>query len=99
MANTYDVGDVVRCTCTYTDANGAAQDPTVVKFSFLAPTALAPTVYTYPTDVALKKSATGVYYVDVNVTEAGRWHYRCYATGAGQSAGENWFAVQELLTV
>ena len=99
MANTYDVGDVVRCTGTFTDADGTAQNPTAVSFAVRAPSATAATVYAYGTDAEVVRSATGVYYVDVSITGAGTWWYRFYATGTGKSAGEQHFSVREQMTV
>lgn len=94
MANLYDVGDEVRCTGTFTDADGTAQDPTGVTFKFTDPSGNT-TTYTYGTDAQLVKSATGVYYVDVNVDEAGRWWYRFAGTGTGQAADELYFIAEE----
>ena len=94
MANTYDVGDVVRCTGTFTDSDGNAQDPTAVLFAFTTPAGVL-TTYTYGVDAELIKSATGVYYADLAITESRTWRYRLYATGTGQSAGSSWFNVRE----
>lgn len=94
MANTYDVGDLVRVTGTFTDSSGNAQDPTAVYCAFKDPSGNV-TTYQYGQDAALEKSSTGVYYVDIDVDEAGVWYYRWYATGTGQAAGESTFSVRE----
>lgn len=94
MANTYDVGDKVRWTCTYTDSDGNAQDPSAVFFSLKPPSGTV-TTYEYGLDADLVKSATGIYYVDVSITEAGTWRGRCHATGTGQAAAEGYFRVRE----
>ena len=93
MANTYDVGDLVRVTGTFTNSAGAAADPTAVLFKYKDPSGNKTTL-TYGTDVSVVKSSTGVYYVDVNVDEIGYWYYRWQATGTGQSAGESYFIAQ-----
>jgi hypothetical protein len=93
MANTYDVGDLVRVTGTFTNAASVAQDPTAVLFKYKDPSGNKTTL-TYNTDVSVVKSATGVYYVDVDVDEIGRWYYRWQGTGTGQSAGESYFDAQ-----
>jgi hypothetical protein len=88
--NVYDKGDLVRCTGTFTDAidNNAAVDPTVVNVSVRDPSGNV-TTYVYNTDDEVNKSGTGIYYIDVNLDEAGRWYYRWHSTGTGQAAGEN----------
>ena len=90
MTNAYDVGDEVRCTGTFTDANGAAVDPTAVYVKVKDPSGNV-TTYQYGEDPEVVKSDTGIYYVDVNVDEAGDWWYRFYSTGTGQAAGEETF--------
>lgn len=94
MANHYDKGDLVRCTGTFTDASGTAQDPAAVLFKYQDPSGNA-TTYTYGTDAELVKSSTGVYYVDVDADEAGVFLYRFYSTGTGQAADEGFFRVEE----
>jgi hypothetical protein len=93
MANTYDVGDLIRCTGTFTNAAGTAIDPATVYFKYKDPGGTKTTL-TYGVDAAVVKSSTGVYYVDVNVDEVGTWYYRWQATGTGQSAGESYFYAQ-----
>lgn len=94
MANIYDVGDEIRCTGTFTDADGTAQDPTAVMFAYKDPSGTTTTL-TYGTDAALIKSDTGVYYVDLDIDESGIWRYRFYSTGDGQAAGEDYFHARE----
>ena len=97
MANLHDVGDLVRVTGTFTDADGNAQDPTVVKCDYTDPSGNT-TELVYGTDEELVKSSTGVYYTDINADEAGLWTYRWYSTGTGQAADEGWFQVEEQRT-
>ena len=92
MASTYDVGDTVRITGTWTNAAGTAIDPENVYCKFKSPRK-ATTKYTYDEDAALVKSATGVYYADIDVDIEGRWFYRFYSTGEGRAAGESYFEV------
>jgi hypothetical protein len=88
----YDIGDVVRCTGTFTTAAGVATDPTAVNFRVKTPAGTV-TTYVYGTDAELVKASTGVYYVDVSLTMAGSWTYRFYSTGVGQAAAEATFWV------
>lgn len=95
MANIYDIGDQVRCTGSFTDVNGSAFDPDVIRFKCQTPAGVA-TTYVYNTDAEVIKSSTGVYYVDLNVDEAGRWYYRFEgeaSDGDYQGSEETWFDV------
>lgn len=92
--NTHDIGDVVRCTGTFTDGDDVAQDPAAVYFKFKAPDGNV-TTYEYGVDPEVIKSGTGVYYVDVDIDATGVWYYRFYSTGSGQAAGENNFTIRE----
>ena len=92
--NNYHVGDKVRCTGTFETAAGTDTDPSAVYCKVKTPGGTS-TTYTYGVDAALVKSATGIYYVDVSITEAGTWHYRFYSTGTGQAAGEESFVAKD----
>lgn len=93
MANTHDKGDLVRCTGTFTDSDGDAQDPTAVYFQVMTP-ANETTTYTYGEDDEVVKASTGIYYVDVDANAEGKWRYRFYSTGTGQAAEEELFWVE-----
>ena len=73
--NIHDLGDLVRCTGTFTTDGTTVHDPTVVKFSFQKPGG-ATVTYTYLTDVELVRDSEGVYHVDLNADTAGQWYYR-----------------------
>ncbi len=94
MANVYDVGDLVRVTGTFTDVDGVATDPDVVRVKYQDPSG-NDTTDLYGTNNTVK-SATGVYYLDIDIDEAGIWYYRIEGEtsgGAGQGAAESWFSV------
>ena len=88
---TYDVGDTVRLTGTFTNAGGTATDPGgTVSIKVLDPSG---TTTTY-TGGSVVNSATGVYYTDVAATKSGRYHWRCEANGTGNyGAEEGYFDV------
>lgn len=94
MANTYDVGDLVRVTGTFTDIDSVATDPDVVRCKYQDPSGNDTTdVYGVGSTV---KSATGVYYLDIDIDEAGTWFYRFEGEtsgGEGQGAAESNFYV------
>ena len=91
--NSYDVGDVVRCSGAFANSAGTAVDPTAVLCKVRKPDGTI-TTFTYGVDAALVKAAVGSYYLDVEATAAGVWYYRFYSTGVGQAAGETSFRVR-----
>ncbi len=93
MANTYDVGDLIRVTGTLDDAADVLLDPTGLTFSFMNPAKVI-TIYTYGVDAALVKSAVGIYYADISITAAGKWRYEFASTGTGQAADVGSFEVR-----
>lgn len=82
-----DIGDVTRCAVTFTNAAGVATDPTTVTFRAQPPSGAAIT-YVYGTDNQLVKDSTGVYHVDLPMTQAYTWHVRFVGTGAVAAAVE-----------
>lgn len=71
--------DTKRVTVTCKDAAGVTADPSALVARIVKPDGTA-TTYTYGTDAELVKSGTGVYYVDVPLTQAGTWHVRFKST-------------------
>lgn len=94
MANSYDKGDLVRVTATFTNSAGTPVDPAALTFKFKNPLGTV-TPYTYPTNPELVRGSTGVYYVDINANVHGTWRTRFEATGVGQSAVENFFMIKD----
>lgn len=92
--NTYVKGNLVRVAGSFTDENGAAMNPTVVKCAVLPPATVTPTTYTYGTDAAVVRDSTGHYHVDLDASTEGLWRYRWYSTGSGQAAAESEFQVR-----
>lgn len=81
----YQVGDLVRATGTFTNAAGTVTDPAAVLAQYRDPSSNTASL-TYGVDAALVKDSTGVYHVDIDADEVGWWHYRFYSTGSGQAA-------------
>jgi len=93
MANTYDLGDLVRASGVFTDSDDADQDPTVVVCKYRTPAAMTTTL-TYGTDDEVVKDSTGHYHVDISLTASGDWYYRWESTGTGQAAEEERIIVE-----
>jgi hypothetical protein len=84
---TYDIGDGIRITATFTNLSGGLADPTTIVFKLKAPSGTVTT----PTVTHL---STGVYYVDVIPNVKGSWLYRWEGTGAVAVAEEGKFLVR-----
>ena len=93
--NSYEVGDLVRLTATFTNTSEVVTDPTtvtcLVKLRYVIGSTA--TTYTYPATII--KDSTGVYHVDVTPTTEGIWDYRWVGTGTVQAAAEGAFNVPE----
>lgn len=91
--NSYDKGDLVRVTGTFTNASDAATDPTTVTCKVKTPAGVT-TTYLYGTDAALVKDSTGVYHLDITASTSGQWWYRWEGTGAVEQADEDTFIIE-----
>lgn len=92
--NTYDIGDLVKISATFTDENGTATDPTTLEAAFKSPSGTIST-FTYGTDPEVVRDSAGVYHLDISITESGRYDYRWSSTGTGQAAEEGYFEVRQ----
>lgn len=84
VTTAYDVGDLRRLQVTWSDIAGAAADPTAVALHVLEPDGTVVSKTYAGGDVI--RGATGVYYYDFSITQAGRHQVRWIATGALQAA-------------
>ena len=99
MPSTYDIGDVIRVTGTFTDTGGTVGDPTTVNFLYDTPTSTAPSTATRTSTAAgvvggIAKESTGVYYVDMTATGRGLYETRFTSTGSLAASGESWFSIR-----
>ena len=99
MPSTYDIGDVIRVTGTFTDTGGTVGDPTTVNFLYDTPTSTAPSTAARTSTAAgvvggIAKASTGVYYVDITATGRGLYETRFTSTGSLAASGESWFSVR-----
>lgn len=74
-------------------------DPSNITFQWINPTDYPSTsmsgVYTYSTGTGdIVRSSTGLYYVDLNTTEEGRWYYRWLVSGLVNGSFEGSFEVE-----
>lgn len=72
--NTYDIGDRVKITGTFT-TGGVNADPATVRAHYKDPSGTV-TTYTYPDDAELVREAEGVYSFHIPVVREGMHYYR-----------------------
>ena len=84
---TYDKGDLLRVSASFTDEDGDPVDPTTVTFK--AKVGSTVTSYVYGDDDEVSKDGTGNYHVDLSLDTAGTWWVRVESTGTGQAAAES----------
>ena len=90
MSNVYAVGTKIRLSAAFTDLSDAASDPGGILFKIRAPDGMV-TTYTYGSDVALVKDATGNYHVDWLIAASGVHRYGFYGITSGQAVDESSF--------
>jgi hypothetical protein len=91
--NSYQVGDQIRLTATFTNSALAVADPTTVTCQVKLRYIGTSTTYTYPATIT--KDSTGVYHVDVIPTNEGIWDYRWVGTGTVVAAEEGAFNIPD----
>lgn len=91
MTTTYDRGDLIRLTATFT-VNSVNTDPASVVLYLRQPDGELTTL-TYGIDQEIVKSSTGVYRYDYSASDAGNVSYRWAGTGAAQAADQSVFFV------
>jgi hypothetical protein len=89
--NTYDKGDLVRLTATFT-VSSAVTDPTTITLKVQDPSGNEAT-YTYAL-AQVTKVSTGVYRYDLTIDEAGYWTWRWAGTGTVVAASESYLLVR-----
>lgn len=93
--NSYHIGDVVRVSAEFTDADGEYLDPTDVYFQAMKPDGTLAADYEYGVDAEIVRTAVGRFYCDVSVDTTGLWRRRWWSTGTGAAADEGKFLVKE----
>ena len=91
---TYDIGNKIRMTGTFTDPldSDAAVDPSSVYCSVRTPSNVT-TDYQYGVNANVTKSSTGVYYIDLLLTDDGYWYVRWW----GKDSSSNVSVAEEVV--
>jgi hypothetical protein len=97
MAETFDIGDLVRSRAAFTDTDtGSALDPTTVAAVLREPDGTE-TTYTYGSSAELARSAAGIYLLRFTPTDPGTHRVRWVTTGTGQCVEEGWCQIRPRL--
>ncbi len=91
--STYDRGDLVRLTATFT-VSGLPTDPATVSLYLRAPDGTLSTL-TYGVDVAIVRASVGVYRYDFSAVAAGQVSYRWAGTSPAQAAEQGSLFIQD----
>lgn len=89
----YFVGERVRLTATC-KKDKALADPTTFLFRYKLPNAASAVVATYGVDAAVVRESVGKYFLDVDLTVAGRMQVRAEGTGAAVGADQRYIRVR-----
>jgi hypothetical protein len=92
--NTYDVGDGVTVSTSFTDDQGAPVDPDDVFLDVRLHPDAEPTTYTYGTDDTVVRDDEGAYHALITAGAPGLWHYGWRSTGNIVSAEQGAFMVR-----
>jgi hypothetical protein len=102
MPANYDIGDIVRCSSTFTSTAAVNADPTTVDFVYTTPAGVDSVNQRSATTTGLTDSiyrvSTGVYYRDITTTASGSYWYRFSSTGTITTSAEWSFRVRKLRT-
>jgi hypothetical protein len=98
MTNTYLAGNLIRVTCAFANAAGAAADPTTITLKYRPGSGAAVTTVVYPS-APIVRDSTGNYHADLDTTSSAPgispWSYEWAGTGAVQALNTSVFNVQE----
>jgi len=94
MPNSYDVGDQVRCSGTFRDADtGGLVTPATVVFEYLDPDSNKITITT--PNVLISNPSTGLYRSVIDIDDEGEWYYRWSSTVDYKAAGWGKFFIND----
>jgi hypothetical protein len=78
----------IRIYARVRDVDGNLADPQVIEFEFKQPNDTESTTYSIG---AIKKQATGVYYIDLEIVQPGKHKYTWVTDGALKSSYKSFF--------
>jgi hypothetical protein len=91
---TFDIGDQVQVTATFTNLAGALANPTTLTWQVLQPGGTSTTYTEVSPEVA--NTSTGIWTLTFVITanDPGRWHVRSRGTAGVKAADEDWLDVR-----
>lgn len=92
MANSYDIGSLVRVSVQFTDVLGNPADPSMITLRYEAG-GVPITQLVYGTDAAVIRDGIGAYHADLSASTPGTWPYRWVGGGALQAVFDGAYVV------
>lgn len=90
--NTYQTGNIIRLSVSFTNLAGAAVDPTTITFQVQDPSSAQTTIVS--PDARIIRDSLGNFHVDYTLPDLfGRYIYRFAGTGSITAAAEKVFVV------
>jgi hypothetical protein len=91
---TFDIGDEVKVTATFTDVNGTLTNPTALTFQVEHADATEVAYTQASPEVANPSTGIWTLTFTITVNDPGRWYVRSRATAGVKAADEDWFNVR-----
>ena len=92
----YQKGDLVRVTGVFRDVDDTLIDPSVLVLKVTDPSGNTTELSYSESPSVVVRASVGNYYHDINVDEAGDWHYTWVSTGTGQATQLGEFVAEPL---
>lgn len=77
------------------DIDGDLVDPSTVEFEVKKPGETSYTIYTSLTNPPVINQSVGIYYIDLEIDEPGRWKYSWFSYGNPTSSWKGFFEVED----
>jgi len=84
----------IRIQSRIRDSNGDLVDPQTIRIELKKPGDENYTVYSVATNPGIIKESTGIYYIDFDLDQPGRWKYTWFTLGNPQTSFKSFFEVE-----
>ena len=86
---------LIRIKARIRDIDGDLIDPSAVEFELKKPGDTDYTVYTSLTTPTVVNQSVGIYYIDLEIDEPGRWKYSWFSYGNPSASWKSFFEVED----
>lgn len=84
----------IRILARIRNSDGDLVDPQSISFELKKPGDENYTVYTIATEIGITNESTGIYYIDLDLDQPGKWKYSWFTYGNPQSSYKSFFEVE-----